>query len=101
MDAGDIKSVIDGGISKHKEALQNEQLVRTKMLLKRTQSLLHSFPEGWDPRVIPTLSKRKVASDVCLLNPRSFRALSQDFDKTHGKQHSSSLPSIGQTSKCT
>ena len=31
MDAGDIKSVIDGGISKHKEALQNEQLVRTKM----------------------------------------------------------------------
>ena len=101
MDAGDIKSVIDDGISKHKEALKNEQLIRTKMLLKRTQSLLHSFPEGWDPRVIPTLSKKKVASDVCLLNPRSFRALSQDFDKTHGKQHSRSLPSIGQTSKCT
>ena len=97
MDTGDMKSVIDSGIIKYKEALEIEKLVRTKALLKRA----YSFPEGWDPRVIPTLSKRKVASDVCLLNPRSFRALSQEFDKTHGKQHSSSLPSIGKTGKCT
>ena len=97
MDADDIKSVIADGIIKYKAALQNEKFVRTKTLLKRA----HSFPEGWDPRVIPTLSKRKVASDACLLNPRSFRAPSQEFDKTHGKQHSSSLPSMGQTGKCT
>ena len=96
MDGDDIKSIIDDGVIK---VLQNKQLTRTKTLLRRTHYLPHTFDPDKDPRVIPTLSKWKVASDVSLLNPRSFRSLSQELDSTQGKQHSSSLNSIPQTSE--
>ena len=91
MDGDDIKSIIDDGVIKARSVLQNKQLTRTKTLLRRTHYLPHTFDPDKDPRVIPTLSKWKVASDVSLLNPRSFRGLSQELDSTQGKQHGSSL----------